>query len=91
MTELTVHVTKRGLAYLLGKLTGTLEATLGFREMACGATCRDDDAVDWVSVHTVEKWKEGKPIILPNCPKCSVYWDEATSTLPPPPRPIAIR
>lgn len=86
MTTLTVHVTKRGLAHLLGRLDGTLEATLEFGVPACDCPppVFGFPFGTQVSVTQVDQWKEGMTIRLPTCPACSVLWDEAVATLPPP-------
>lgn len=31
----------------------------------------------WVSVHSVNLWKKNQLLAIPNCPSCSVAWDEA--------------
>jgi hypothetical protein len=93
VTALTVHVTKRALAHLLGKLDGALEATLGFGELACGepSLLEASRSIDtWframsstqISVEAVDKWREGKPVRLPTCPRCAVLWDEAIQSQP---------
>ena len=32
---------------------------------------------EWISIGSVGLWKAGQLTVLPNCPSCSVAWDEA--------------
>jgi hypothetical protein len=32
---------------------------------------------EWISPRSVSLWRRGELLVLPNCPSCSVAWDEA--------------
>ncbi len=98
MTTVPVHVTKRALAHLLGKLDAVLEATLPFGELACNGAnplrtyidgsradkstllWEEANSTNWVSLSRVKEFMAGKPIDLPTCPRCAIFWDDAMET-----------
>lgn len=94
VTDRPVHVTKRALAYLLGRLKGVLEAPLPFGELACGGINpykKADGSIDWglAGVEWVNEakaigWTKGETLRLPTCPRCAVLWDEAVAQVDPP-------
>jgi hypothetical protein len=98
VTDRTVHVTKRALAHLLGRLDGALEATLPFGSPACGGVLPFVQPFPWglgylieqatklsvLNVGQVDRWKDGETLRLPNCPGCAVLWDEAVAQVDPP-------
>ena len=81
VTVIPVHLTKRALAYLLGLKGPEGPWTDGPTDFVCELPHHWEWPIDWVSVYAIDRWKAGLFIVLPNCPTCSVAWDEAISKL----------
>jgi len=47
-----------------------------YETMSCGVPVMPGPT-EWISIVSVGLWKQGLLTVLPNCPSCSVAWDEA--------------
>jgi hypothetical protein len=73
-----IHLTKNAYDALMGRLLASL--TYGYDEMACGLHPDWTDRrinLQWIGEYGISMWKQGTLTVLPNCPSCSVAWDEA--------------
>jgi hypothetical protein len=73
-----IHVSTEALDSLRGILrVDSLTYCLSeYETMYCGVPVLPGPT-EWVSLRSVRLWKEGQLTVLPNCPSCSVAWDEA--------------
>ena len=70
-----LHISTAALNYLKGVPLPAYTPTNQDDELYCGSSKVGPTA--WLTLASVSLWERGKLTVLPNCPSCSVAWDEA--------------